>query len=140
MPESAEKPSARNLLERVASAIEKQKPSKGGGAKSWWRWPLLIVLVLLGFAVMAWFSNRHRRELARLRHEQFKRENAEAQAKTDAKVAASDAERDKRLLAVAASEERLKEIDDAVDAVEKDFRKDLATIDRVRLGDLPRGE
>ena len=139
MPES-EQPSARNLLERIAGAVEKQKPEKGGGAKTWWRWPLLIVLVLVGLAVVAWFSNRHRRELARLRHEQFKRENAEAQAKTDAKVAASEAERDLRLLKVAASEVRLKEIDDAVAAAEQDYRKDLAAIDRIRLGDLPRGE
>jgi hypothetical protein len=127
-------------MDGIIKAIESQKPEKGGGAKSWWRWPLLILLVLAGLAIAGWISMRNRRELAKLRHEKFKREELAKQAEVDAQVAENDLSKEKHLKVAARERERLLEADLKLKAAENRHAKHVDAIDRLGWGDLPRGD
>ncbi len=130
------------MLELLTNLIAKQKPSegKGGGAKSWWRWPLLIVLVLAGLAIASWWMWRNGRELAKLRHKKFKREELARQAKVDKQVASNKAESVAALEEAQAQADKILELDLRIHAATKRNELDKANIDRITWADLPRGE
>lgn len=128
------------MLEKLASLIAKQKPEQGGGAKSWWRWPLLIVLVLIGLAIASWWMWRNGKELAKLRHGKFKREELARQAETDRKVATNKAESDAAVAKAKKQADRILELDLLIHAATRRNELDKARIDRITWADLPRGE
>ena len=128
------------MLDRIVNAIEAQKPARGGGAKSWWRWPLLIVLLIVGLAIAAWVATRNARELARLRHEKFKRLELAKQADVDAKLAANYLSKQKHLDAAEKERERALEADLRLKAAENRHAKHVKAIDRITWADLTRGD
>ena len=128
------------MLERIISAIERQKPDEGGGAKSWWRWPLLIVLVIAGLTVAAWISTRHQRELAKLRHDKFKHGERAKQARLDASVSASETEKAHHIAEANRQRYYANEMDTDIREAEARYAKHRDRIDRISWGDLPRGD
>lgn len=130
------------MLELLANLIGKQKPDegKGGGAKSWWRWPLLIVLVLAGLAIASWWMWRNGRELAKLRSDKFKREELARKAEVDAQVASNKAEADAALAEAKRQADRILELDLRIHAATRRNELDKANIDRLTWADLPRGK
>lgn len=127
------------MLERIVKAIEAQKPKSGSGAKSWWRWPLLIVLVLAGVAVAAWIANKNAHELARLRHDQFKNKLLKKNALTASQVADNDSERDRALAKYEKQNDKLLELRLQLRVAEKRNETDRANIRRITWASLPRG-
>ena len=126
---------SKTTLEKLADRLGRQRTPEGK-ARSWWRWPLIILLILIGLAVAAWVINRDRRELARLRHEKYKREQEARNAAVDAQVAATEAATDAAL-------ERVSETTHAIDAADaqlakarRKYERDEAAIDRLRWSDL----
>ena len=128
------------MLDWIVKAVKAQRPDdpKKNGVKSWWRWPLMMVLVLAGMAVGAWLLKRNSRELAKLRHERHVREieaeNDAALVRVDLKekeVADTLREVDKSML-------RIKDIDLAIAEAEKRYAETNAKIDRITWDDLPR--
>ena len=130
------------MLELLAKLITKQKPEqgKGGGAKSWWRWPLLIVLVLAGLAIASWWMWRNGRELAKLRSEKFKREELARKAEVDQQVATNKAESIAALAKAKRQADKILELDLKIHAATRRNELDKANIDRLTWADLPRGE
>ena len=128
------------MLDRIANAIEAQKPDRGDGAKSWWRWPLLIMLILAGLAVAAWVATRNARELARLRHEKFKRNQLARQAAVDAQVASNNTKRDRALAEVEKQNEKLLEAKLRLHAAERRHEFNRESIRRLTWASLPRGD
>ena len=124
-------------LEKLAALVDSQK-ADGGGARSWWRWPLLILVVLVGVASAAWVSWRQRKELAKLRHEQFKRE-VEANAVT---VRLLEAETKDTRLALKIELDRVAaEVDDLEAEIAKVTcarAERIAVVDRLDWRDLKR--
>ena len=127
-------PSLDGLFNRLIKAAGSQK-DEGAGAKNWWRWPLLIVVVLIAVAVFAWMSRRNAKELAKLRHEKKKREVAAAQADSDRKVAVSRTEINEHAKKVRESMDRVKAINAEIRDVEAKFEADKEAISRIRTWD-----
>lgn len=131
------------LIKKLAGAISSQKSEETGKPKSWWRWPLVIGLVVLAVVAVVWIwrlSSRERRELARLRHERNVLKIQADQARVDAEVGRErDVIAEKRRL-VAESVARLKEIDLEIAEGKERHDEVLADIDRIRVVDLPRGD
>ena len=110
----------------VAHAGKEQK------GKSW-IWSLIIpLLVLAGIAAFAWFASSKNRELAKLRHEKFKRKIAAEKAEFDAEIeqkASLIAVADKK---VAIEKKKLELIEADIRAEEKRYEADLAAINSIR--------
>ena len=121
-------------LSRIVDAVGTQKEDKGG-AKSWWRWPLVILLVLVAVAVFAWISRRDAKELARLRHEKKVREVEAAQIEANAKYAKLTVTIDEHQKRIEKSAARVKEIDVQIEEVETRLAADKKAIDRIRTWD-----
>jgi peptidoglycan hydrolase CwlO-like protein len=122
------------LFDRVVGAADNQK-DEGGGAKSWWRWPLIILLVLVAIAAFAWFSQRDAKELARLRHAKKKADVERAQAQTDAAIAKETAVIEEHQKKIDEALTRIEEIDTEVKEVEARLAKRKNDIDRIRTWD-----
>jgi hypothetical protein len=126
-----------SALSKIANAVTSHKTEKKRGA--WWRWPLIIVLVLFGFAIMAWVLGRNRRELARLRHEKNKREILAANAKTLAAVGVEEETAETRLQAANESLKRVEEINQKIREAEKRYEENRHHASRITWADLPAG-
>jgi len=126
-------------MDRIIKAIEAQK-SAGGGTKSALRWPLLIVLVLVGIAVAAYVSWSQSREIARLRHEKFKQGVLAAQESMHARLATND--KDKAAHEEKADKARVRAMEAGLMllAAENRYAKHGDAIDRLTWADLPRGK
>ena len=132
-----------SIVRRIADAVDGQKEPETGRPKSWWRWPILILLVLLALAAVVWvwrIAAKDRRELARLRHEAEKARVEADNAKIDAAIADNDIEVAERKRRVEASQKRVLELEIAWREVDERHQADLAAIDRITLRALPRGE
>lgn len=127
------------LLAKLESLIKSNSVSKdvahGGKAhkgKSW-VWSLIIpLLVLAGVAAFTWFASSRNRELAKLRHEKFKRKIMADKAEADAEIAKKAS-----LIALAeekivAEKKKLRLIEADIRAEEKRYEADLAAIDSIR--------
>jgi septal ring factor EnvC (AmiA/AmiB activator) len=130
MPEQDEQ----NLLDRLLEAVSTHKDA-GNQVKSWWRWPIVIALVLFAVAIFAWFMRRGNRELAKLRHEENKRKIEVEQAIIDAKV-----DEEKRVIAeyqekIDEANRRIEEIDRKIAEVEARNAKNKSAIDAIRTWD-----
>jgi len=123
----------KKIFGRVVGIVDGQK--KGNSAKSWWRWPLIIVFVLLAVSIFAWLSRRHARELAKLRHERKIREVEESQAQSDIVVAEQQSEIDAYEEAIRKSSSRISSIDTQIKTIEDRFANQKAAIDRIRTWD-----
>lgn len=128
------------MIAALAKAVEAQKPDTGSGAKSWWRWPLLIILVLVGVLVAAWALNRDRRELARLRHARNKARIEEDNATAETKAALSEATVEAALTKVIRSKVLVANLDKQIAQGEAAHAKRLADIKKITWGDLPRAD
>jgi hypothetical protein len=131
-----------SALAKLASAVDSQKPSGGkeaGGAKSWWRWPILIILVLIGIAVAAWVLGRNRRELARLRHEKNKREILAANAKALSDAGMEEKSAEMRLAAANKALERVADINQKIKDAEDEYAEASGRASRITWADLPSG-
>lgn len=131
------------LLKKLAAAVSSQKSEETGKPKSWWRWPLVVLLVVLAVVAVVWLwrlSSKERTELARLRHEKEVLKIRADQARTDAEVSRERSVVEDRRRAIAESAARVKEID--IELAEGKERHDevLDAIDRIRVVDLPRGD
>ena len=123
-----------NVLGKFEKLVSSNKDS-GANVKNWWRWPLVIVLVLASVAVFAWIVQRKNGELAKLRHEKRKREIAAEQALSDAKVA-KDLDRIKEFERKrSALVEKADEIDEKIREVEDEHKRNLEAIDSIRTWD-----
>jgi len=123
------------VLQKLVTALEART-----APVRWWRWPLVIGLVLVGLLVAYWLVNRQRKELARLRHEVYAQKQAAKQAVTDAAVA-TDQEEVRRLLAAADEAEKAAMIyGRGLEQLrrEHDATNELAA--RITWDDLPRGD
>ncbi len=131
------------LLKKLAGAISSQKSEETGKPKSWWRWPLVVLLVVLAVVAVVWIwrlSSKERRELARLRHERNVLKIQADQARVDAEVTRErDVIAEKRRL-IAESAARVKEIDLEIAEGKERHAEVLDAIDRIRVVDLPRGD
>ncbi len=131
------------LLKKLAGAISSQKSEETGKPKSWWRWPLVIGLVVLALVAVIWIwrlAGKERKELARLRHEKKTLKIRADQAKIDEAV-----EHERETIAehrrvVVESVARVREIDQEIAEGEERHDEVLADIDRIRVVDLPRGD
>ncbi len=121
-------------LKRIIDAAGTQKEDKGV-AKNWWRWPLVILLVLVAVAVFAWISRRDARELAKLRHEKKVREVERAQADLDAKIATETVTIDQHQKRIDESDVRVRELSVQIKKVEARLAVDKEAIDRIRTWD-----
>lgn len=131
------------LIKKLAGAISSQKSEETGKPKSWWRWPLVILLVVLAVVAVVWLwrlSSKERRELAKLRHEKNVLKIQADQARVDAEVTRErDVIEEKRRL-IAESAARVKEIDLEIAEGKERHAEVLDAIDRIRVVDLPRGD
>lgn len=131
------------LIKRLAGAISSQKSEETGKPKSWWRWPLVVLLVVLAVVAVVWIwrlSSKERRELARLRHERNVLEIQAEQAQIDSAVARDRAVIADRRRLIAESAARVREIDREIAEGNRRHDEVLADIDRIRVVDLPRGD
>jgi len=130
------------MLERIIKAIEKRRPDdkSRSGAKRWWHWPALILLVLVGLAVATWLGTRHRRELAKLRHQRFKREEEARQAEMKVAIAENQLAKDKALKKAEVARKRAASADAKMTKAVARYEKDKHRIAKLRWGDLPRGD
>lgn len=124
----------KNLLDRLLDAVSKHK-DESNQVKGWWRWPIVIALVLFAVAIFAWFMRRGNRELAKLRHEKKKRQVAAEQAIVDAKV-----DEEKRVIAeyqekIDEANRRIEEIDAEIAKVEARHAENKRAIDAIRTWD-----
>ena len=120
--------------------VNAQKKPEGGGAKNWWRWPLLIIIVLLGLAIGVYILNRNNRELAKLRHE---RNKAEIEKENKLTESLAEKELDKAraaLIQINEIERRIQTIDEKLVAAEAKHAKDVEAVERMRWSDLSRGD
>jgi len=127
-------PEEKTWLDRLLVAVSKHKDEQYQ-VKSWWRWFIVIALVLFAVAIYAWLMRRGSKELARLRHEKKKARLAYEQSVVDAEVAVEE-----RLFAeyaekIDASSRRLEEIDAQMLEVEERNAKNNRTIDDIRTWD-----
>jgi uncharacterized protein HemX len=127
-------PSTAQALEKLSKAVEQHR-DEGGGVTNWWRWPLVILLVLIAAAVFAWFSRRNSKELAMLRHEKKKQEVLIAQAESDALV--DDAWTTVKAYGarIEESKKKIATIDEQIAFVEAQLEADKAAIGRIRTWD-----
>lgn len=119
------------ILGRLIGAIDQNKDDKAG-AKNWWRWPILIVLMLAAVAVFAWISNRDAKELANLRHEKKKAELERDQAQIDALIAKDAAQVELHQKEIDAASARIEKLNKEFQETRDDLAKKIAAIDRVR--------
>jgi uncharacterized protein HemX len=127
-------PEKKSLLDRLLAAVSKHKDEKYQ-VKSWWRWFIVIALVLFAVAIYVWLMRRGTKELARLRHEKKKAEIEKMQAIVDAKV-----DEESRVLReyaekIDVANRRLEEIDAQILEVEERNAKNTRAIDDIRTWD-----
>lgn len=130
-------------LQKLAGAVDRQKDPDTGKPRSWWRWLVVGVLVVVGVGLIAWtwrLAGRERRELARLRHEKTRLEVEKANAAAAAEAAREFEKVVSAKARVRGSEERVAKIDAEIAALEVRHAEALDAISRIRLSDLPRGE
>ncbi|MEE9358884.1 MAG: hypothetical protein V3U85_00220 [Hyphomicrobium sp.] len=128
------------MIEAIAKAVTAQKPKEGGGARSWWRWPLLIVLVLIGVLVAAWVISRDRRELARLRHERNVQRIKSENAKANLEAAENERIAEQALERVEQSKLIVEALNNQIAEIEAAHAKRKLEIDAITWGDLPRAD
>jgi len=127
-------PSPTEALEKLSKAIGQHK-DEGGRVTHWWRWPLVIFLVLIAAALFAWLSRRNSKELAMLRHEKKKQEVLIAQAESDALI--DDAWTTVKAYGaqIEESKKKIATIDEQIAFVEAQLEADKAAIGRIRTWD-----
>lgn len=120
------------LLNQLKGIVDKNKqPTKGGG-KSWLGTLIIIAVVLVGVAVWSWLSWRQGRELAKLRHAKNKARITQETAIVKAQVAENDAAVKKQMQLFDEAEKKLKTIEAAIKAEEKQYAADMRAIDSIR--------
>jgi hypothetical protein len=127
------------LLTQIEALLRKNSkstdPHHGGTSRisKSWIWAIILPLIALaGIAAFSWFVFRRNRELAKLRHEKFKRETLAKKAEVDSYVAKGNEEVAKAQAKIDLAEKQLKLIEADVRAEEKRYEADLAAIDRIR--------
>lgn len=119
------------LLMKKSVAIT-DSGSPGRLSKSW-IWAIILPLVALaGVAAFSWFVFRRNRELAKLRHEKFKRATLTEKAELDSYVAKGEAQVAKAQAKIEVEEEKLRVIEATIRTEEKRYEADRAAILRIR--------
>lgn len=127
-----------NTIKKWLARIEGQRKPGSKSAKSWWRWPLLVLLVMLGMFVASYVLNRNGRELAKLRHEKNKREIEEGNARAELLLNIEENRSRVALAEVKKARVALLDIERQLTEEEAKHEQDKAAIDRMRWSDLPR--
>jgi hypothetical protein len=127
-------------IELLASWLKGHKDAATGKVASWWRWPLVILLVVVGLLVAYWLLMRDRRELARLRHERFKANEEARQAAIDAQVNSAKATAEDRMHRVREATRRLGAIDLELVEAERRYEANTKAADSLTWRALPRGD
>lgn len=128
------------MLDRIARAIESQKPDHGGGARAWWRWPLLVMLVIGGGFIAGWLGWRNSRELAKLRHDRFKTNQLAIKAQLDAQISANSAESAEAMIVANKQSKKVAKLDLQIHEARKRYEMDRRHAERITWVDLPRGD
>lgn len=127
------------MIKRWVSRVDDQKAEQGG-ARSWWRWPLLLVLVLAGLAVAAWIVRRDRLELAKLRHEKNKAEIEQDNARAELLANVEEGRVRDALAEVRESTARVAELTTRLRKAKEKYNADQQAIARLSWRDLRRAE
>lgn len=127
------------LLTQIEALLKKNSkstdPHHGGTSRvsKSWIWAIILPLIALaGIAAFSWFAFSRNRELAKLRHEKFKRTVETEQSRIKAKVDENDqliAEEQKKY---DAELKKLEIIAADIRAEESRYEADLAAIRRIR--------
>jgi FtsZ-interacting cell division protein ZipA len=127
----------KTLLERLADKIARQRTPEGK-TRSWWRWIIIGAVIIIGIIAALWILGRERRELAKLRHEKYVRQQEAAQARVDAQLAEAAEVAQAALRRAEAAEERIMVLDAKLLEAERVHDINEAAVDRLRWSDLPR--
>jgi len=126
-------------IERLADRLSRQRTPEGR-VRAWWRWPLILALIAVGVLAAAWILRRDRRELARLRHERYQREQEARSAALDAQLAETEQAAEAALERVRAATAALDAVETRLTAAQETYARTDAAIDRIRWADLPRAD
>jgi len=123
-----------SLLGQLKELVKEKTKDGDGKAKTGtsWLWSLILpILVLVGIGIFAWYSQRHNRELAKLRHEKNKAKIIKEQTELFVEINKNDVKVAEAQKQIDASRERLRIVEADIKAEESRYEANMRAIDSI---------